>query len=128
MMENASLDPNFQEQVKRLHRLTVYGRWLFALLLWLTLGAVSLWHLRYPLSLILDYFTWSAVRYGLIFHLYPAFGLFLCLGITAGILVWQCRNWIFGLPQRDRQRLEQQVLRIRQQGSSHPLWKVIHKA
>jgi hypothetical protein len=47
------------------------------------------------------------------------------LGVTLGILVWQIRNWLFGLPKRERKRLEKAVLRIRQQGPSHPLWKFV---
>ncbi|NJP08649.1 MAG: hypothetical protein HC866_03550 [Leptolyngbyaceae cyanobacterium RU_5_1] len=117
------LDPVFQRQVARLHQLTIYGRWIFAGVLWLTVGSLSLWGLRYPISLIMDYFTWSAVRYGLMFDRVPAFGLFLCLGFTSAILVWHARNWLFGLPKRDRHRLEQQVYRIRKQGPGHPLWK-----
>jgi hypothetical protein len=116
-------DPVFQQKVQRLHQLTVYGRWIFASGLWLTVGAISVWSLRYPISLVLEHFTWAAVRYGLMFDLKPAFGLFLCIGMTLGILVWQARNWLFGLPKSDRQRLEQQVLRIHKQGGSHPLWK-----
>lgn len=119
------LDPLFREQVDRLHWVTVYARWIFAGILWLTIGSISLWGLRYPISLIHEYFTWAAVRYGLVFSPYPAFGLFLCLGVTLGILVWQTRNWLFGLPKRERKRLEQSVLRIRQQGPSHPLWKFV---
>ncbi len=120
-----SLDPLFRSHVDRLHQVTVNGRWLFAGILWLTVGSISLWGLRYPISLIREYFTWAAVRYGLVFSPYPAFGLFLCIGVTLGIIVWQTRNWLFGLPKRDRKRLEKAVLRIRQQGPSHPLWKFV---
>jgi hypothetical protein len=119
------LDPLFRSQVDRLHRVTVYARWIFAGILWLTVGSISLWGLRYPISLIREYFTWAAVRYGLVFNPYPAFGLFLCLGVTLGIVIWQTRNWLFGLPKQERKRLEQAVLRIRQQGPSHPLWKFV---
>jgi hypothetical protein len=116
-------DPLFLAQVQRLHQLTVYGRWLFAGVLWLTVGTLSFWGLRYPISLAMESFTWASLRYGLVFSRLPAFGLFLCFGITLSILVWQLRNWLFGLPKSERLRLEQQVLRICRQGSSHPLWK-----
>lgn len=119
----ANQDPLFLAQVDRLHQLTIYGRWLFAGALWLTVGTLSLWGLRYPISLALEDFTWASLRYGLVFNRLPAFGLFLCIGITLAILVWQLRNWLFGLPKSERRRLEQQVLRIRQQGDRHPLWK-----
>lgn len=118
-------DPTFHQQVERLYRLTIYGRWGLVGFLWLTIGLLSLWGLRYPIALLRDYFTWVAVRYGLIYHPVPAFGLLLCVGLTLTSLLWQTRVLIWGLPKRDRSRLEQQVCQIRQQGSSHPLWQWI---
>lgn len=122
------LTPQFQEQVERLHRLTVYARWSLAALLWVIVGPLSLWGLRYPISLMLDYFTWASVYYGLHFHPIPAFGLFFCFAFTTAVLIWQSRNIIFGLPKGERKKLERQVLRIRQKGASHPLWKYVCKA
>lgn len=118
-------DETFRHQVARLHNLTVRGRWLFVLGLWLTVGTLSLWGLRYPISLIREYFTWAAVYYGLHFHPLPAIGLATCIAFTTTVLLWQSRNILFGLPKRERDRLERQVLQIRKQGSSHPLWKYI---
>jgi hypothetical protein len=126
-----SLDPNeaaqFQAEMRRLHQLTVYGRWLFVSGVWLTVGGLSLWQLRFRIQLLMDYFTWSAVRYGLAYHQWAALGLALCLGMTAAVLTWQSRNWLFGLSQIERIRLQHQVQRIRQQGVTHPLWRWIHK-
>ncbi|PSB29961.1 hypothetical protein C7B82_10375 [Stenomitos frigidus ULC18] len=119
------MDRRFQQEVERLYRLTVYGRWCVVCVLWLTVGALSLWGLRYPISLLLDYFTWPAVRYGLAFNRLPAIGLATCVGFTVAVLLWQSHNELFGLSQGDRQRLEQQVQRIRLQGVSHPLWKFV---
>ncbi len=119
-------DASFQQAVERLYRLTVYGRWLVVVGLWLTVGVLSLWGLRYPISLLMDYFTWTAVRYGLAYHRLSAIGLGICVGFTIAVLLWQSRNELFGLSGRDRQRLEQQVLRIRAQGSSHPLWQWVY--
>lgn len=115
----------FQVQVQRLHQLTVYGRWLLVAGIWLTIGSLSLWGLRYPISLLLEYFTWSAVRYGLFYHLGPTVGLAFCVGMTASVLVWQSRNILIGMPRKEKQRLEQHLLKIRQQGPSHPLWKLV---
>lgn len=117
------LDPIFKNQIDRLYRLTVYGRWLVIVLLWLIIGGYSLWELRYPISLIQEDFTWAAVRYGFYFQPIPAFGLCLCLSMTLSTLVWQSRNQLCGLPSREQQYLVQKVCHIRQQGSSHPLWK-----
>jgi len=119
------LDPTFEQEVERLHDFTVRVRWLVIGALWLTVGSASLWGLRYPIELMIDHFTWVALRYGLIFHPMAAVGLMLCVGLTVAVLVWQSRNILFGLPRRDRQSLEHQVCRIRQQGPSHPLWKFV---
>jgi hypothetical protein len=118
-------DINIVKQVQKLHRLTVYGRWLFVGFLWLTIAPWCLWSLREEIALWRQYFTWVAVRYGLYFHPFATLGLAFCIGMTVAVLVWQSRNILFGLPQQDKERLEKQVFRIRQQGPSHPLWKWI---
>ncbi len=125
--ETASLDPTFAQAVERLHRISVYGRWAVVCLLWLTIGVLSLWGLRSQLGLLMDYFTWSALRYGIIYNHLPALGLAFCIGMTAAVLVWQTRNILWGRPQHEQQRLEQQVLRIHKQGPSHPLWKLVRE-
>ena len=125
-MTNES-DATFQIEVQRLHKLTVYGRGLTVILLWISVGSLSIWGLRREIALWLEHFTWVAVRYGLSFHRWPTLGLGLCLGMTLGVLTWQSRNMVRGLPLREKQGLEQQVRRIRQQGPSHPLWKWVCK-
>jgi hypothetical protein len=122
---NAKLDPSFADQVKRLHQLTVYGRWLVVAFLWLTIGTLSLWGFRYEISLLQQHFTWVAVRYGLIYNRLPALGFSLCVGMTVAVMFWQSRNILIGMPSEEKRRLEQQVLRIRQQGKSHPLWNLV---
>lgn len=122
---NAKADPNFAEQVERLLEITVYGRWLVVVLLWLTVGSLSLWALRNEISLLQQHFTWVAVKYGLAYNRLPAVGLGLCVGMTLAVMLWQSRNILIGMPQKERQRLEQQVFRIRQQGKSHPLWNLV---
>jgi len=117
------LDPLFAEQIQKLHRLTVYGRWLFSLCLWLIIAPFCLWDLRVELSLLQQYFTWIGLRYALIFHPLSTLGLSLCIAMTTSVLVWQSRNILWGLPLQEQENLKKQVYRIRQQGSSHPLWK-----
>lgn len=119
------LDPKFQASVQRLHRATVIGRWLVVIGLWATIGLWSLWELRYPISLMRDYFTWAALRHGLISNLPATVGLGFCIGMTLSVLIWQSRNILFGLPIDEQQKLEKTVLKIRQQGQSHPMWKWI---
>lgn len=121
--EAHNFDPSFHQEVQRLHHLTVYGRWLFVALLWVSVAPLSLWGLRSEIALWRQYFTWVAVRYGLYYNLLPTLGLAFCIGMTVAVLVWQSRNILTGLPRQEQRRLEQQVRRIRQQGPSHPLWK-----
>lgn len=122
-LEAVELDPDFAQQLQKLHRLTVYGRWLFAGCLWLTIAPFCLWNLRTEISLLQEYFTWVGLRYTLIFHPLPTLGLSLCIGMTTSVLVWQSRNILWGLPLQEQENLKKQLYRIRQQGSSHPLWK-----
>ncbi|NET02945.1 MAG: hypothetical protein F6K61_20815 [Sphaerospermopsis sp. SIO1G1] len=118
-------DTVFIEQVQRLHQLTVFCRWLFVSCLWVIIAPVCLWNLRSEFILWQEYFTWVAVRYALAFHPFAAVGLGFCTGMTVSVLVWQSRNILIGLPQLEKQRLEKQVFKIRQQGPSHPLWKLV---
>ena len=126
-VEKPSSDSSFIQQVQSLHELTVYGRWLLVTFLWLTLAPLCLWDLRAEIALLQEYFTWASVRYGLFFHPFATLGLGLCVGMTLSVLMWQSRNILFGMPVAEKQRLEKQVYRIRQQGSSHPLWKWVCK-
>ncbi|XWK87760.1 MAG: hypothetical protein U7127_26820 [Phormidium sp.] len=122
---NAQADPSFAAQVERLLELTIYGRWLFVIFLWLTVGSLSLGALRDEIALLQQHFTWVAVRYGLAYNRLPAMGLALCVGMTVAVMIWQSRNMLIGMPPIEKRRLEQQVFRIRQQGKSHPLWNLV---
>jgi hypothetical protein len=125
--EAIAQDPIFQKQVQRLYRFTVYGRWLIIGVLWLTLMPLSLWGLRSDIALWQDYFTWAAVRYALIYNRLSAIGLGICVGMPIAVLTWQSRNILMGLSPAHQRYLHKQVLRIRQQGTSHPLWKWVCK-
>jgi hypothetical protein len=119
--------PQLSQEVQRLHQITVYARWAFVLALWFTVGTFSLWQLRFRIQILMDYFTWAALKYGLAYHIVAAFGLALCLGSTAGVLTWHLRNMLLGLPKRELDRLQQQAIRIRQQGRTHPLWRWLYR-
>ena len=116
-------DPALIQAIDRLHRVQVIGRWLTLLVLWLTVGSWSLWQLRKTWETLREYFTWSAIRVGLMFHPIAAVGLGLCIGLTLSALIGQSRNLIWGLPDYERVSLHDRVLKIQQQGPSHPLWK-----
>ncbi|HAN73747.1 MAG TPA: hypothetical protein DCQ51_16595 [Planktothrix sp. UBA8407] len=118
-------DANFKSQVQKLHRITIYTRWLLIVILWVTVAPLSLWALREEIALWQNYFTWSAVRYALAYNRFAAIGLGLCIGTTTATLIWHSRNILFGVSPAYQQRLEKQVLRIIKQGETHPFWKWI---
>lgn len=124
-LENDDQDLDLQTQ--RLYHLMILGRWFVIAILWLTIGILSLWGMRREISLLQEYFTWSAVRYALAYHRLPALGLALCVGMTVGALVWHSRNILCGLPPREKMRLVNHVRRIREQGPSHFLWQWVVK-
>ncbi len=116
-------DRNLKQSVQRLHQLTVASRWGVVLALWLLIGLPSValfWSSE--VSLWVEYFTWAAVRYSLAYNTPFAIALALCIGSTTAVLIWQSRNILFGLPAKEQQRLERQVMHIYRQGHSHPLW------
>ena len=120
-------NPAFAEAIGRLHQVNVVSRWLTLLVLWLTVGSWSVWQLRKTWETLQEYFTWSAIRVGLMFHPIAAVGLGLCVGLTLSALIGQSRNLIWGLPDYERASLHDRVLKIQQQGRSHPLWKWVWK-
>ncbi len=124
-LSSDELDPIFKQQVQKLYQLIVYGRWLVVVLLWLSVGSISLWGLRSEIALWLQYFTWVAVRFGLYYNPLSTLGLTFCIVMTISVIIWQIRNILLGLPPQEQRRLEQQVHKIRQQGATHPLWRWI---
>ncbi len=117
---------DLEHKVARLHRLTVYGRWLFVLVSWLTLGSYAFWSLKEEIALVFDYFTWAAVYYGFHFNFLPTLCLAFCVGVTISVLVWQSRNIIWGLPADEQRQLKKQVKKIQARGKKHPLWRWIN--
>jgi hypothetical protein len=122
------LDPSFSADLERLHQLTVWWRWAVVLGLWLTIGALSLWGMRVNLWLMSQYFTWSALRYTFLFNRWSAMGILICTVMTLSVLLWQSRNILFGRSREDQRRLHEQLVRIKQQGESHPLWRLMYGA
>lgn len=116
-------DPNFQRAVERLYILSLYGRWLFVILSWLTLGTWGVWGLRHDIPLWRDYFTWTAVRYAFHFNPVSTLCLSFCVAVTGSVLVWQSQNILHGgIAPREKKRLERRVSRIFTSGPKHPLW------
>ncbi len=122
-LELLKQEPNFQRQVNHLYQLTLYGRWIVVISLWLLVAPLSFWGLRQEIALWLDYFTWTSLRYSLIYNPLSAIGLALCIGLTIATLIQQINHAVFGLSRSDQHRFEKKVLKITQQGRTHPLWK-----
>lgn len=120
-----SPDPTHERQIHQLKDALQRQWWLVAAGLWLVIGSLSLWALRHEFDRLKQYFTWTAVRYGLAYHRPAAIGLGLCVGVTLALLVAESRHILFGLTRGERHRLERQLQKIRQQGPSHPLWRHI---
>lgn len=116
-------DPNLRQQVRRLYHLTIYGRWLFVIICWSSLGVLGILGLRGEIALWREHFTWVALRYALAYNRLPTLCLAFCLGITIAVLVWQSKNILQGLSLEERLRLEKQVKKIQASGPRHPLWK-----
>ena len=119
-------DFDFQRKVQKYYQLTIYLRWIGILLLWLTLGIYGIRGIRHEISLWFDYFTWSAVRYGLAFNLIPTICLGICIGMTVSALLSQSRHILWGLSDREKYFLAKKVEKILAVGASHPFWKWIH--
>ncbi|MGB3491300.1 MAG: hypothetical protein WBA57_01135 [Elainellaceae cyanobacterium] len=125
LIEPVPYDPVFYAEMLRLYRFNLWSRWAAMLALWAVVGSLSLWRFRPELALMTQHFTWPALRYGLAFHPLASLGLMFCIGPTLGILFWQSRNILLGLSRHDLERLEQTTQKIRQQGKSHPLWRLV---
>ena len=117
------IDPLLERQVQRLLEVQTYLRWIFDGFLWLTVGTASIWALRSDIELWIATFTWAAVRISLAFHRLPFLGLGICVAMTLSTLVWQSSIILWGINQREKRSLVDQVKRIKDKGKTHPLWR-----
>jgi hypothetical protein len=120
---DAVSDQLLERQVQRLIEVQTYLRWMFDVFLWLTVGTASIWALRSDIELWIAAFTWAAVRMSLISNRLPMLGLGLCVAMTLATLVWQSSIILWGVNQREKRSLIQQVKKIQEQGKSHLLWR-----
>lgn len=114
-----------ERQVQRLIEVQTYLRWLFNGFLWLTVGTASIWALRSDIELWMAAFTWAAVRITLVYNRLPMLGLGICVAMTLATLVWQSSIILWGINQRERRSLIDQVKSIKEKGKSHPLWRFV---
>ena len=121
------IDPLLERQVQRLIEVQTYLRWIFDGFLWLTIGTASIWALRSEIELWIATFTWAAVRISLAFNRLPFLGLGICVAMTLSTLVWQSSIILWGINQREKRSLIDQVKRIKEKGKSHPLWRWVYE-
>ncbi len=124
-VRGASIADEQAIEVLRQYALTAW--WRLTVGVWLTVGPFTLWQLRSEISLLLDYFTWTSVYYGLKYNFLGALGFFLCVGLAATLFVRELRHLTLGLSPFERKRLEQQLAQIHRQGPSHPLWSLVNR-
>ncbi|MEL6489420.1 MAG: hypothetical protein AAFV85_16610 [Cyanobacteria bacterium J06634_6] len=113
------------QEIEALRQAMMRTWWWVCLGLWLTVGLLSLWWVREELLIIRQYFTWTAVRFMLIYHRPAAVGLGLCVGLTMALLLSESRQIIWGISEGERDRLLINLQKIHAQGPSHPQWKII---
>lgn len=123
MLSPADPIPNLAAAVQRLHQFQVTARWGFNGLLTLMTLPLSLWDLRENILIWQQHFTWVALRYGLGYHPWATLGIILPVALVTSTLVWHTRNIIWGLPPKEQYRLQQQALKIRDQGKRSFLWQ-----
>ncbi len=114
-----------ERQVQRLIEVQTYLRWVFNVFLWLTVGTASIWALRSDIELWIAAFTWAAVRITLVYNRLPMMGLGICVAMTLATLVWQSSIILWGINQRERRSLINQVKSIKEKGKSHLLWRYV---
>ncbi len=116
-----SVEPRLRRAVVRLYWYRQRQRWRTILLLWLVLVPLCLWGLREMLGLLTDYFTWSAIRYGLAYHPLPAIGLLSTMILTTTRSLAMAWSRLIGPSQRQVRQMEAIAQQIQNQGKTHPL-------
>lgn len=111
--------------LRRLYQAQLAGRWLVVGIAWFSLTPWALWQFREDISLLWEYFTWTGVRYSLIFRVWPTLALAFCLALTAAVLVRQSIHLLWGLSPRELLSLRRRVQRIQSAGPRHLLWPLI---
>ena len=56
------------QEIEALRQSMMRTWWRVCLVLWLTVGLLSLWWVRSDLQELQQYFTWTAVRFMLVYH------------------------------------------------------------
>jgi hypothetical protein len=104
------------------HVYLVYQNGILMLMgwVWLLIGIPSLWALRQDVVRLLQHFTWTGLRFSLLYKPgLPSFGLLFCLVLTLYVLLSQSRYELVGLIESERHLLELTAQRLRKLPSQH---------
>ncbi|MEM9155821.1 MAG: hypothetical protein AAGB13_12445 [Cyanobacteria bacterium P01_F01_bin.33] len=94
-------------------------RWVVVMLIWVGVGIPSLLILRAEISRLLEFFTWSGLKYSLLYSPIAGIGVCISLAFTLAALLWQSHYELFGLSKQTRQSIEQQAEFVRQLEPNH---------
>ncbi len=124
-MDDQELINLYQAPIRRLINLQTLMRWVVSILLWLTLGSFCLWQIRGEIALLLDIFTWSALRSIIQYRALPSLGIVFCLSTTLSTLVWQSQHILWGFSRQEYLSMVKYIQNIEAKGKKHPLWRWI---
>lgn len=124
-MDEQELIALYKTPIRRLINLQTLLRWLFSILMWLTLGSFCLWQIRAEIAMLLDIFTWSALRSVIQYRALPSLGIAFCLSTTLSTLVWQSQHILWGFSRQEHLSMVKYIQNIEVRGTKHPLWRWI---
>lgn len=89
---------------------------------WILIGIPSLWALRQDVIRLIQYFTWTGLRFMLLYKPgWPSFGILFCVILTLYVLLSQSRYELLGLMDSERQLVESTARQLRRLPAHHPL-------
>lgn len=89
---------------------------------WILIGIPSLWALRQDVVRLIQYFTWTGLRFTLLYKPgWPSFGILFCVILTLYVLLSQSRYELLGLLDSERQLVEATAQYLRRLPTRHPL-------
>lgn len=128
-MNNDIEDKTISEQeIERLHQLTLYGRWILVGISWIFILPWALWELRETISFCQEYCTWSAIRAGIEFNPWAALGVTFCIAFATSVLVWQSSYILRGeLSDKEKYYFIEKIKKIRTKNKNNWLYRLMYE-
>lgn len=115
------------QEIERLHQLTVYGRWICVAISWIFILPWALWQLRETISLCQEYCTWAAIRVAMEFDSWATVGLIFCFAFATSVLVWQSSYILRGeLSPKEKYYFTEKIHKIKKKGKNYWLYKLMY--